>query len=183
MPIIIVTGTPGTGKTTVSRILSKNLSIPLVEVNKLVEEKHIYHGYNREKGYKEVDLVDLDTELEQLIANSDEDGLIIEGHLAHQIKNLKEIDHIIVLRARPDILRKRLNTRNWPESKIQENIEAEALDICTYEAVENHDKKVNELNTTDLNLENVVDQIMEVVNGEKYFPPGRVDFLEFMYSL
>lgn len=181
MPIIIITGTPGTGKTTVSRALSKNLSIPLVEVNKLVEEKHIYHGYNKERGYKEVDLDDLDTELEQLITNSDDDGLIIEGHLAHQIKDSEGIDYIIVLRARPDILRKRLNTRNWPESKVQENIEAEALDICTYESVEFHDKKVNEIDTTDLNLENVVDQIIEVVKGEKYFPPGRVDFLEFMY--
>ncbi len=183
MPVIIITGTPGTGKTTVSKLLSKNLSIPLVAVNDLVEEKHIYHGNNKEKGYKEVDLDELDCELENLIDKHHEKGLIIEGHLAHFIKDSKYVDYIIVLRARPDILRKRLNTRNWSESKIQENIEAEALDICTYEAVENHDRKVNELDSTNLNLDQVVDQIMEIVNGGKYFPPGEVNFLEYMYMV
>ena len=38
MSVILVTGTPGTGKTTVSKSLSERLSIPLVAVNDLVEE-------------------------------------------------------------------------------------------------------------------------------------------------
>jgi adenylate kinase len=182
MSVILITGTPGTGKTTVSKLLSQKLSIPLVAVNDLVEEKHLYHGYDPEKGYKEVDMEDLCHELETIIINFQKDGLIIEGHLAHFLENSDLIDCVVVLRARPDILRKRLSKRNWPESKVNENVEAEALDICTFEAVENHANKVNEVDTTDLEVEDVVDLIIKIVNGEKHIPPGDVNFLEYMYK-
>ncbi len=182
MSVILITGTPGTGKTTVSNLLSQKLSIPLVAVNDLVEEKHLYHGYDPEKGYKEVDMEDLCHELDSIIKNFQKDGLIIEGHLAHFLENSDLIDLVVVLRARPDILIKRLSNRNWPESKVNENVEAEALDICTFEAVENHVNKVNEVDTTDLEVEDVVDLIIKIVHGEKHIPPGDVNFLEYMYK-
>lgn len=180
MSIILITGTPGTGKTTVSKSLSQRLSIPLVAVNDLVEEKHLYHGHNPEKGYKEVDIEGLCHELELLIESSVENGIILEGHLAHFSDNSDLIDCLVVLRTRPDILKKRLHKRNWPEAKVTENIEAEALDICTFEAVETHGNKVNEVDTTNLEIEEVVDIITEIINGEKHIPPGDVNFLEYL---
>jgi adenylate kinase len=182
MTTIILTGTPGTGKTSVSKILADKLSIPLVAVNDLVDQKHLYTGYNKDMGYKEVDLDDLSNELKLVIEESENNGLIIEGHLSHYFKNDEMIDFVVVLRARPDILTKRLKTRNWSDSKIRENVEAEALDICTFEAVENYNKKVNELDTTNMTMEEAADQIIEIINGEKYFPPGKVNFLEYLYS-
>ncbi len=182
MSVILITGTPGTGKTTVSKLLSQRLSISLVAVNDLVEEKHLYHGHDPEKGYKEVDMEDLCQELTTIIKNSPETGLIIEGHLAHFLENSNLIDCVVVLRARPDILRKRLLKRNWPESKVTENVEAEALDICTFEAVENHGNKVNEVDTTDLEVEDVVDMMVKIVDGEEHIPPGNVNFLEYLYK-
>ena len=86
------------------------------------------------------------------------------------------------LRARPDILTKRLYKRKWSNSKIQENLEAEALDICTFEAVEIHGDKVNELDTTDIDLEEVADMVIEIINGKKNFPPGKLNFLEDLYG-
>lgn len=181
MSVIIITGTPGTGKTTVSKSLSQRLSIPLVAVNDLVEEKHLYHGHDPERGYKEVDMEDLCRELELLLKNSGEEGLILEGHLAHFSDNSDLIDCVVVLRTRPDILKKRLQIRDWPDVKVTENIEAEALDICTFEAVENHGNKVNEVDTTNLEIEQVVDTIIKIVQGEKNIPPGDVNFLEYLY--
>lgn len=182
MSVILITGTPGTGKTTVSKSLSKRLSFPLVAVNDLVEEKHLYHGHDPEKGYKEVDMEDLCHELEFLIKNSEDEGLIIEGHLAHFLDNSDSIDFVVVLRTRPDILKKRLQKRDWSDSKVNENIEAEALDICTFEAVETHGNKVNEVDTTNLEIEKVVDIVIQIVNGEKQIPPGDVNFLEYLYQ-
>jgi adenylate kinase len=182
MSVILITGTPGTGKTTASKLLSQRLSIPLVAVNDLVEEKHLYHGHDPEKGYKEVDMEDLCQELTIIIKNSPETGLIIEGHLVHFLENSNLIDCVVVLRARPDILRKRLLKRNWPESKVTENVEAEALDICTFEAVENHGNKVNEVDTTDLEVEDVMDLMVKIVKGKEHIPPGNVNFLEYLYK-
>lgn len=182
MSVILVTGTPGTGKTTVSKSLSERLSIPLVAVNDLVEEKHLYHGHDPEKGYKEVDMEGLSQELKLLLKNSGEDGLILEGHLAHFSDDSDLIDSLVVLRTRPDILKKRLQKREWPEAKVNENIEAEALDICTFEAVEIHGKKVNEVDTTNLEIEEVVDMVIKIILGEKHNPPGDVNFLEYLYQ-
>lgn len=181
MSIILITGTPGTGKTSISNFLSQKLSIPLVAVNDLVEEKHLYHGYDPEKGYKEVDVEDLCHELEIIIKNSTESGLIIEGHLAHFLENSDLIDCVLVLRTRPDVLKKRLSKRNWPESKVNENLEAEALDICTFEAVEIHGIKVNEVDTTDLKIEQAVDLITKIVDGNEHISPGDVNFLDYLY--
>lgn len=182
MSVILITGTPGTGKTSVSKLLSQRLSIPLVAVNDLVEEKHLYHGHDPERGYKEVDMEDLCHELKILLKNSQEQGLILEGHLAHFLESSDVIDCVVVLRARPDVLKKRLDKRNWPEGKVNENIEAEALDICTFEAVETHGNKVNEVDTTNLEIEEVVEMIIKIVDGEKHIPPGNVNFLEYLHS-
>ena len=74
MTTIIITGTPGTGKTSVSKILADKLSILLVAVNDLVDQKHIYTGYNKDKGYKEVDLDDLSEELKHAVEASEIKG-------------------------------------------------------------------------------------------------------------
>lgn len=182
MAAIIISGTPGTGKTTVSKIVAKKLESDLVAVNDLVDEKKIYNGYDENKGYKVVDLDALSKEIESTLENSKERYLIVEGHLAHLFENEDLIDMVIILRARPDVLRKRLDKREWTNSKIQENIEAEALDICIFEAVEIHGEKVNELDTSDLEMEEVADLIIEVLNGEKNFPPGKLNFLEDLYG-
>ena len=53
----------------------------------LVDEKHIYNGVDVEKGYKVVDLDALANEIEFIIENSDNDHIIVEGHLAHEFSS------------------------------------------------------------------------------------------------
>jgi adenylate kinase len=183
MTAVLITGTPGTGKTTVSEIVAKKLESPRIAINDLVDEKHLYNGLDKEKGYKVVDLDSLSREIKIiLLDNSENKHVIVEGHLAHNFPTDDLVGFVIVLRTRPDILRKRLNTRGWSDSKVQENLEAEALDICTFEAVEIHGEKVNELDTSELDVEEVADLIIEVLNGKKYFPPGEISFLEDLYG-
>jgi adenylate kinase len=72
------------------------------------------------------------------------DGFV-EGHLAH----LLPCDRIVVLRCRPDELRTRLSQRKYPKRKIRENADAEALDVCLIETVENFNpSQILELDTT-----------------------------------
>jgi adenylate kinase len=178
MVTVLITGTPGTGKTSVSRILSRKLKSPILDLNDLVEEKHLYSGKDPEKGYKVVDLDALSMEIQGIIEDSSDEHMIVEGHLSHYFKKEDLVDLVVVLRARPNVLIKRLKRRAWSESKVQENIEAEALDICTFEAVETYGEKVNEIDTTDIGVEEVTDIIIEVMDGKKNFPPGNIDFLK-----
>lgn len=49
-PNIIITGTPGTGKTTHAQMLVESSSVPLRHINvaELVKEKKLHDGYNEE---------------------------------------------------------------------------------------------------------------------------------------
>lgn len=182
--IILITGTPGTGKSTVSKILHdklhlENFQSTLVPVNDLIYEKHLYHGVDEEKGYKIVDIEDMCLEIDHLLEDSkdpmDPRVWIIEGHLSHYVQ---DADFVIVLRANPQVLRKRLKTRNWKDSKIEENAEAEALAVCTCEAYQIHGERVNEVDTTDISPEETAELIIEVIKDKKHFPAGSVDFLQ-----
>jgi len=109
---------------------------------------------------------------------------IVEGHLSHlcDIENINiNFDFkVIVLRLNPDILQKRLFSRNYSENKIYENLEAEALGVCSVEAYENHGENVNEIDTSDLTLPEVLNLVKAVLFDEKYFPVGNVDFINWI---
>ena len=176
--IIFITGTPGTGKTTVSDILKEQLKIELVEINKLVEDEKLFTGYDEEWGYKIVDIPFLCQALNDMISKSEED-LLIEGHLSHFCDGA---DVVVVLRAAPNILRKRLQSKGFKESKIRENITAEALDICAYEAFQNYQNKAHEIDTSLKTPQEVADMIEQILMGKKSYPVGEVDFSNYFYS-
>lgn len=176
--IILITGTPGVGKTTVSIILKEKLNAYLIRINELVDEKHLYTGIDEEKGYKIVDLDLLFNELDNITRKIDKSSyIIIEGHLSHFYENS---DIVIVLRANPHALRGRMKVNNWGEAKINENIEAEVIGVCSYEANEIHGEKAREIDTSDISPQEVSDLIIEAINSDKEFPIGNVDYLEYL---
>ena len=176
--IIFITGTPGTGKTTVSHQLKELLKIELVEVNQLVEDENLYTGYDEEWGYKVVDIPSLCNSLGDIITSLKGD-LLVEGHLSHFCDGA---DVVVVLRANPYALEKRLQSKGFKEPKIRENITAEALDICAYEAYQKYQNKAHEIDTTHKTPQEVVEMIEQIVMGKKSYPVGEVDFSEFFYS-
>lgn len=178
--IILITGTPGVGKTTVSKILNDKLDAHLIAINELVDKKHLYTGIDEEKGYKIVDIDALFNELDDIKKDNESNYIIVEGHLSHFYDNS---DLVIVLRANPDILRSRMKVKGWKEAKVNENIEAEALGICSYEAYEIHGEKVNEIDTGIISPHEVSNLIIEVINGNRKFPVGNVDYLEYLANL
>ena len=53
---------------------------------------------------------------------------------------LDKIDKVIVLRCDPQVLEKRLESRNYSKNKVRENLEAEAIGVIYSEAIEIIDK-------------------------------------------
>jgi adenylate kinase len=175
--IVLITGTPGVGKSTISSLLARRLNAILLDINQLVDEKKFYTGIDEQRKFKIVDLNALCRELDRIVQNSS-GYVIIEGHLSHYYKNA---DLVIVLRANPIVLRDRLKAKGFDELKIRENIEAEAIDLCSFEAFRIHGDRTNEIDTSDISPDKVVNLIVEVMNGDKKFPVGKVDFLDWVY--
>ena len=173
---IFITGTPCTGKTTVSEVLSEKLNCRLIKINDLAIENDYVLGIDEDKGYKIIDIDALNDKVSQIIRDSDE-LIIFEGHLAHLCSGA---DKVIVLRVHPEILRKRLEERDYSESKIRENLEAEAMGVCTAEAVDEYGDRISEIDVGELSIDEIVDLIDDVISDKKEFPVGEVDFMEWL---
>ncbi len=159
--IIAITGTPGTGKTEVAKVLSKFLtSWKVIHINDLVHQKKLYVGYDESRKSYEVDMERLKKEIESL--EQKHKNLLIESHIAH----LLPCDIVVVLRCHPKEIMKRLEKKySWP-TKIYENVEAEALNVIAEEAREKCEK-VYEIDTTGLTVEEVAKQILKIVEGKE----------------
>ncbi|MDD4567773.1 MAG: AAA family ATPase, partial [Methanoculleus chikugoensis] len=102
---------------------------------------------------------------------------IVEGHLAH----LLPCDRVVVLRCRPDVLRRRLAPRNYPAEKVAENVEAEALDVILIETLEEHPgEHVLEVDSTELSAGDCADRIERFIQG--VLPPsyGSIDWTDYL---
>jgi adenylate kinase len=175
--IIALTGTPGTGKTSVSDLLQKK-NIKIIDLNKVIVEQDLLIGVDKKRKSKIVDIDRLYDYIKESYSN--EDVVFLEGHISHLLKN---VDKIVILRCHPDILKKRLLEKGWSLEKINENILAEILDIILCESLENLDyKNVFEINTTKLSINNVASNILEIIdNGFKHmdkYKVGDIDWSE-----
>jgi adenylate kinase len=165
---IALTGTPGTGKTTIASLLPYNV----IDINSLVKA-----GLNLGKD-PERDCLDADMEAlaSKLMDMDAKEITILEGHFSHHFA-----DWAIVLRLNPSILRKRLEARGYSQEKIRENLEAEALDAILVEAVE-YCRRVDEIDTTNCSPEEVAEIVTKIIEGDLMQPSGQVDWLLGFFS-
>ncbi len=132
--ILVITGVPGTGKTSFSNRLAKELpGSEIVHVTEVVNEKRLFR---KKAGEKVADMGRLQAELERRIALSAEKNVVLESHLLCDLK-LKDAN-VLVLREHLVVLYKRLSARRYARAKINANIISEATDYCGIRADRNY---------------------------------------------
>ncbi len=134
MKTIIVSGTPGTGKTELAKELAKKLNYNYVDVNKLIKENSLSDGYDNKRKCGIVDTEKLARFLVDFIRKS-KYNLVIDSHLAHYIPP-KHIDLCIITKCDLKELNKRLGKKGYSSEKIRENLDSEIFEICLSEAAE-----------------------------------------------
>lgn len=160
--IVALTGTPGTGKTTVSEHLE---DFDVIDLTEFVKE----HGLGEENREFEVDLDAMVEKLEEEIDRTED--IVIEGHLSHHFP----ADYCVVLRCDPEELEARLAERNYSKPKVQENVESEMLDVILGEAVQKQDNII-EIDTTNQKAEDVAEEIeRRIENNETGY--GEIDWM------
>jgi adenylate kinase len=183
--IIALTGTPGTGKTTVCEFIKEHSlyrdKYRIIDLHKLIMDEKLYTGRDDIRDTYIADMERLKARVSELIKQTP-DGMdtVMEGHISHYLPS----DVIIVLRAAPVALRKRIGKRReYSFDKVKENSDAEALDVILVESVESSDR-VFEINTTDMNLIFVVKSVVEIIESlkkgnlpEEYLP-GKINWID-----
>ena len=134
MKTIIVTGTPGTGKTVLSKKLAKKLDFYYADANQIISKNKLSEGYDQKRQTKIIDVKKLNKKLiSEINKNKKLKGIIIDSHLSHYLPR-KYVDLCIVTKCNIKELNKRLQRKGFSKSKIQENLQAEIFDICYDEA-------------------------------------------------
>lgn len=170
--LIAITGTPGVGKSTVSKFLARKYRV--INLHSYAEKHGLLDDYDEEtESYN----VDVDKLNDAITHEPTEDFVFLDGHLSHFL----DCNVIIVLRCKPKILSERLRKRGYNEKKILENIQAEVLDVILQESV-NFNTTVYELDCTEKDpwmITNIIERI--VIFGEKNdVTPGKINWSEEM---
>jgi adenylate kinase len=164
---IAITGTPGTGKTTVSRALRERGHV-VIDLNEHIRTNGLLGEYDADRDTYDVDI----GELNRTLACCDGSVTFAEGHLSHFL----DCDMIIVLRCSPSVLYERLCARGYPHEKVIENVHAEALDVILCESVCSG-VPVYETDCTSSPVSTAVSDIERIIAGEtEGYMPGSVDW-------
>ena len=140
-PNILVTGTPGTGKTTLCEALATTLSMTHVNVGSLVSAKGFHAGTD-----PVFDAFVLDEAAEERLLDELEPAIATGGQLIdfHTPSLFPErfFAAVLVLRTSTAPLYDRLVARGYPEVKVQENMSAEIMEVVLEEARESYDPEI-----------------------------------------
>lgn len=187
--VCIISGTPGTGKTFLTKLISRKINTFCVFLNELIiNERHTLNYDNARETWvvNEKTLIPRLKEIIKLEKRSKNyELIIIEGHLSDLVPS-KLIDYGIVLRCHPNVLNSRLEKRNYKEGKIKENVQAEILGDCVSFLLEKKIiKTIMEIDTTNENFEEIAEDMVSIIKNDKGFEKyalGKVDWLEELFT-
>ena len=156
--MLVLTGNPGVGKHTVSKILAETLGYKIVDVNK----EAVKIGMLEEN-----DSIDVDVEkTKKLLEEKISDKSLIVGHLAPFVVSKELVSTVIVLRKNPYDLIEIYEKRNYSDKKKNDNLGSEILGIIAYDSIQNlGEDKTFQINTTSITAQETAKKIESVING------------------
>jgi adenylate kinase len=153
-----------------SQAQSSSPPVPLkhLSINDLVKSRSCHEGFDDELQTYIVDEDKLMDEVEKEISDGEgEGGWIIDWHSCDGFA-VRWIDLVVVLRCEDTtVLFDRLNERNYPEKKVQENMDAEIFGVILDEAKEGWEEgqvvelKSEQAEQVDENAERVLEWVVQ----------------------
>jgi adenylate kinase len=158
-----LTGTPGTGKSTVARALVPELFA--------LELRDLAAGFTASRPASGPVLVDLPRIARWMRRHVPPAPVVLSGYLSHRLP----VEGAIVLRCHPAQLLDRLERRGGPRDERRENVQCEALDTIAGEARAER-RPVWEIDTTGASPRNVARRVRDQVLNARG-TSDRVDWL------
>eukprot|EP00614_Pseudopedinella_elastica_P035172 CAMPEP_0172643048 /NCGR_PEP_ID=MMETSP1068-20121228/235028_1 /TAXON_ID=35684 /ORGANISM="Pseudopedinella elastica, Strain CCMP716" /LENGTH=183 /DNA_ID=CAMNT_0013456997 /DNA_START=16 /DNA_END=567 /DNA_ORIENTATION=- len=137
-PNILVTGTPGTGKSATASLLAERTGLRHIEVSEVVKVEAFHEGWDAEHSSY---TIDEDRLLDWLEEQLEGGGVVVDFHGCDLFPE-RWFDLVLVLRANNTLLFDRLTARGYSESKVRENVECEIMQVILDEARESYAEEI-----------------------------------------
>lgn len=176
--VIVITGTPCVGKTTIAKRLATKLTALYINLTELANTHHLILSKDKQRKTNIIQEEKTRTKITEIIETTKKRDIIIDGHYAAVVIPKPYATRVFVLRRNPIELRKLMKKRGFTGTKLWENLASEVLDVCLIEALQEHDKEnVCELDTTGRNSEAIVNEILTILDKNKKCSAGHIDWL------
>lgn len=176
--VVLVTGTPCVGKTSVARSLAERLNALYINLTELAMRENLVLERDEKRSTVIVDERRMKRFIGKIVENCREQAVVVDGHYAASVVPKKLATHVFVLRRDPVELRKFMERAGFASTKLWENLAAEILDVCLVDALKAYgSEKVCEIDASGKSVEEVVAEILQVLNGSRKCHVGIVDWL------
>lgn len=176
--VILITGTPRVGKTTVAHMLAARVKGLHVNLTELAVSEDLILRTDKERKTGVVNLKKMKTRISQIIEESEMHSIIVDGHYAASVVPEKLAPHVFVLRRNPVELRKLMEQSGFSGPKLWENLASEILDVCLVDALNAYgEDKICELDTSGKSAEETVTTVIGVLEGRIKCRVGIVDWI------
>jgi adenylate kinase len=175
--VILITGTPCTGKTTIANLLASKLCAYYINLTDFAKIHNLTLGEDSERQTTIIDEEKMRQKLQKTIATSEYSNIIVDGHYAAAVTPTELVSNVFVLRRNPKELKVFMQKSGFKAAKMWENLSAEILDSCLIEALQTQSGKVCELDVTGKTVDENVSEILQVLDEGKKCYTGIVDWL------
>jgi adenylate kinase len=176
--VILVTGTPCVGKTTIAKQLGVKLDGLYINLTELAMKEKLTLRRDEERNTTIISEVKMRNKLREIIGKTEKTVIVVDGHYAAAVTPKEQVAHVFVLRRDPRELRGLMEKCGFSGPKLWENLAAEILDVCLAEALREQEKtKVCELDISHKTVEEGLIYILEVLDKRRKCQVGCVDWL------
>lgn len=176
--VILITGTPGVGKTIITNKLAEELNAEKISLGKLARKEKLATQKDPKRDTYIVDEPKMRRKIKTLIESSQFEDIIVDGHYGPSVVPERLVSKVFVIRRNPTELRKLMEKRHFSASKSEENLASEILDVCLFEALGAVEKeKICEIDSTGKPMDEVVSEIISILDGSQRCHVGIVDWL------
>lgn len=159
----VITGTPGTGKHTLARCVSRKTGMDIVDITKVAVQSDLL----------EPDGVDT-ARLAGMMSYPSKPAIVV-GHLAAYVVPPGMVSEVIVLRRSPYELEPIYQMRGYAKSKAQENLGAEILGTIASESYHAFGRII-QIDTTGGDIDHNTYKIIQAIQG-RYKSDDDIDWL------
>lgn len=168
---IVITGNPGVGKHSIVKEISKQLKLPIIDINMIAKDAGLFEENN------ETNDVDV-SQLKKIIKEKISSPSLIVGHLAPYVISLEQINKVIVLRRNPYDLVSVYKKRGYSDEKIRDNAGSEILGVIAHDSINQFGVKVSQVDVTEKNISEVIKKVLSIISGNN--SNEDVDWLELV---